>query len=732
MSRVAESPSLPAPFPTVVDALRHHAQHQPERLAYTFLAESGEEESKLTFAQLDAQARAIAVELQKAGAAGQRVVMLYPSCLEFVAAYFGCLYGNVVAVPAYPPEPARLQRTLPRLQAIVKNASAKKILTTQAIKSMVSFFTPYAPELGEVEWIATDAVDVNQASEYQRPNIGPQTLSFLQYTSGSTATPKGVMVTHANLVANTLALTGSVKTHKDSVLVCWLPLFHDMGLIGNVIHAAYVGFHCVLMAPTTFLQNPFLWVKAVSDYKATFTGGPNFGYELCNRKVTAEQRATLNLSSLETAYNGAEPVRYETLERFFELFGPHGLRRSALKPCYGMAETTLVVSMTSMDSTGPITMMADGSSLERNQIQPVAETHAGARRLVASGNVATDATQRVLIVRPETGVRCAANEVGEIWTSGPSVARGYWNMSDETEAIFHAYLSDTGEGPFLRTGDLGFLREDGELFITGRWKDLVIIRGTNHYPQDIERTMEQQHPAMRPGCGAAFCVDVKDEERLVVVQEVDANKVSDFDGLLEKVRSAITQNHGVQPYALVLVAPRSITKTSSGKIQRRACRSLWLSGEMEKVYEWRQPELAAETAKAPKAVQPAAAPVAKPSPAAALQAAASVTAPEESARHTATKPTPEVHAFLIARVAEEAKLAASLIDPKLPFTTYGLDSAGEIMLTKALEDFLGVKLAANLTWEYPSIDALARYLGGEDVMSVTMTEKRKLAERASR
>ncbi|ADO68584.1 AMP-binding protein [Stigmatella aurantiaca] len=729
MSRVAETSLPQAPFPTVVDALRHHAQHQPERRVYTFLSEAGEEESKLTFAQLDAQARAIAVELKKAGATGQRVVMLYPSCLEFVAAYFGCLYGNVVAVPAYPPEPARLQRTLPRLQAIVKNASATKILTTQAIKAMVGFFTPYAPELGEVEWIATDAVDVNQASEWQRPNIGPQTLSFLQYTSGSTATPKGVMVTHANLVANTMALTSVVKTHRDSTLVCWLPLFHDMGLIGNVIHAAYVGFHCVLMAPTTFLQNPFLWVKAMSDYKATFTGGPNFGYELCNRKVTAEQRATLDLSHLETAYNGAEPVRYETLERFLELFGPQGLKRSAIKPCYGMAETTLVVSMMTSDSKGPILVMADGAALERNQVQPVEGNPVGARSLVSSGNISTDPSQRVLIVRPETGVRCASNEVGEIWISGPSVARGYWNMSDETEAIFHAYLSDTGEGPFLRTGDLGYLREDGELFITGRWKDLVIIRGTNHYPQDIERTMEQQHPAMRPGCGAAFCVDVKNEERLVVVQEVDANKVTDFDGLLEKVRNAINQSHGVQPYALVLVPPRSITKTSSGKIQRRACRALWLSNEMEKVHEWRQPELAAEPAKAPQVQAVVAKPA--PAPAAALQAAAAAS-PDDVARHTATRPTSEVHAFLIARVAEEAKLSTALIDPNLPFTTYGLDSAGEIMLTKSLEDFLGVKLAANLTWEYPTIDALARYLGGEEVMSVTMSERRKLAERSAR
>jgi acyl-CoA synthetase (AMP-forming)/AMP-acid ligase II/acyl carrier protein len=726
VSPSVESSPTPPSHPTLVDALRYHAQVRPDNLLYTFLSESGEEESKATFAQLDEQARAIAVALQQAGAAGERVVMLYPSSLEFTAAFYGCLYGGVVAVPAYPPDPSRIQRTLPRLQAIVKNSSAKKILTTQAIKSMAELFLPSAPELGELEWIATDTVDLKLAAQWQRPNIGPKTLSFLQYTSGSTATPKGVMVTHGNLVTNQHALQKALRSGPDSVMACWLPLFHDMGLIGNVLQAGFHGFHCVVMAPTTFLQNPFLWVKAMSQYRATLSGGPNFAFELCSRKVTREQRATLDLSRLETLYNGAEPVRHETLERFNELFGPQGLRREALRPCYGLAEATLVVSM-SRSPSGPQSMLVEGAALEQHQVKPVAEERPGSRRIVSSGEVTIDSAQRVLIVRPESGVRCAPGEVGEIWLGSGSVARGYWNMSEQTEETFNAYLAVTGEGPFMRTGDLGFLREDGELFITGRWKDMIIIRGTNHYPQDIERTMEEQHPALRPGCGAAFCVDVKGEERLVVVQEVDTNKVSNKDELMSQVRTAITQAHGVQPYAVVLVPARSIHKTSSGKIQRRACRAAFLAGELESVSEWRQPELASEPVQAPKAAPPPAT-----SHAAALQAAATAVPARSPERPPVTRPTGEIQAFLIERIAEEVKLSASLVDPKLSFVTFGLDSAGEIILTKALEDYLGVKLAANLTWEFPTIETLARYLGGEEVLSVTAEAQRKLVEKGTR
>lgn len=569
-----------------VDLLSHRAQSQPDQLAYTFLQDGETEAGSLTYLQLDERARAIATTLQNLNARGDRALLIYPPGLEFIAAFFSCLYAGVVAVPTYPP---RRNQSLARMQAIAANAEAKFALTTTALLSEIENCFAQEPELNQLHWIATDALSSSSSTAWQRPNLNQDTLAFLQYTSGSTGTPKGVMVSHGNLLHNSALIHKSFADTPQSQGVSWLPPYHDMGLIGGVLQPLYVGAPMVLMSPLAFMQKPFRWLQAISRFKATTSGGPNFAYDLCIRKVTPEHRENLDLSSWEVAFTGAEPVRAETLNQFVELFSPCGFRQTAFHPCYGMAETTLMVSG-SVKSVSPVLHTVSSTALEQNQIITTPEQKEGTRTLVGCGKSWLDLN--VLIVDPQTLTLCPANQVGEIWVSGPSVAQGYWNREEQTQQAFHARLMDaeecTSERPtFLRTGDLGFLL-DGELFITGRIKDLMIIRGQNHYPQDIELTVENSHPALRPSCGAVFTIESGGEERLVIVQEVERSYLRKLN-VKEVVRSicqAVTAQHALQVYATVLVKTGSIPKTSSGKIQRYACRSEFLAGKLNVVEDW--------------------------------------------------------------------------------------------------------------------------------------------------
>lgn len=566
-------------FSTFVELLSYRAQNQPDQKAYIFLHDGETESDKLTYKELDIQARAIATQLQSLGATGERALLLYQPGLELTAAFFGCLYAGVVAVPAYPP---RRNQNLSRLQAIVSDARAAVALTTTSLLGKIEGYA-WNPELAQLHWFATDKIASDLAEVWQEPKLSSDTLAFLQYTSGSTGTPKGVMVTHGNLVYN-LALIYKCFGHTpNSQGLIWLPPYHDMGLIGGVLQPLYGGFPVTLMAPVDFLQKPFRWLQAISRYKATTSGGPNFAYELCVRKIKPEQLASLDLSSWEVAFTGAEPICAETLSQFAATFEPCGFRREAFYPCYGMAETTLIVSG-GLKSALPTVRQVDAAALEQNRVVPTAASQQkGSRAIVGCGHC----VDQVVVVDPESLTPCPDNKVGEIWVSGPSVAQGYWNRPEETLQTFHAYLADTGGGPFLRTGDLGFL-QDGELFITGRIKDVIIIRGQNHYPQDIELTVERSHPALRRGCGAAFAVEVKGSERLVVVQEVERSylRQMNVNEVVGNIRHAVAAEHSLQIYATVLVKTGSIPKTSSGKIQRYACRSGFLSGSLNVVEDW--------------------------------------------------------------------------------------------------------------------------------------------------
>ena len=568
---------------TLVDLLRQRAECQADDRAYTFLVDGESEEVHLTYSELDRQARAIGAWLESQDLKGQRALLLYPPGLDFIATFFGCHYAEVVAVPAYPP---RMNRAPSRIQAIAADAGATVALTTDAVLERVRLSSDQTSDLKTLRWLATDRIvhgaDQGYERQWQRPQITGDTLAFLQYTSGSTGTPKGVMLSHANLLHNSALIAYAFEHTRSASGVFWLPSYHDMGLVGGILQPLYVGRPNILMSPLAFLQKPFRWLQAISRYRGTTSGGPNFAFDLCVRKITPNQRATLDLSSWTVAFSGAEPVRAETLERFAETFAPCGFRPEAFYPCYGLAEATLLVSA-GYKTAPPIVRWFDGKSLEADRVVPIAAGEGGARALVGCGQTMPD--QQIVITDPNRLTRMPAGQIGEVWVSGPSVAQGYWQRTGETEQTFRAYLQDTGEGPFLRTGDLGFT-QDGELFVTGRLTDLVIVRGCNHYPHDIEATVRKSHPGVRAGWGAAFTVEEGPEQKLVIILELERRQRAEAAQVIGAIRRDVAREHELVVDSIVLVRAGSIPKTSSGKIQRHACRDAFLDRSLEVVAEW--------------------------------------------------------------------------------------------------------------------------------------------------
>jgi 8-amino-7-oxononanoate synthase len=556
---------------SILAQLRHTVDTRPEAVAFRFLTEgdvNGPIET-MTFGQLDVRARAIAATLHERGLSGEPVLLIYPPGTDFIAAFVACLYAGVIAVPAYPPEVAHLERSLPRLRAIVNDSGARTVLTTAAIEGFAEAVFPSAPELRACEWLATDTIDAGAASGFSGRDVAGGETAFLQYTSGSTATPRGVRVTHANLLHNTgqLARIGSVTS--ESVMVAWVPSYHDMGLIGCILLPLAAGSASVLMSPLSFLKKPARWLQAISHFRGTDSAFPNFALDLAVRRVTEDERAGLDLRSWRNAVNGAEPVRRASLDAFAQRFASVGFDHRAFLPMYGLAESTLMVSGGPAPH-GPRVRPVSRRELSHGRVRKPGDAH-DAIDLVACGE-AMEGTA-IEIVDPDRRVRVAAREVGEIWLRGPSVAAGYWNRAQESEAMFGAHLEDTGEGPFLRTGDLGFV-EEGQLFVTGRRKDVIILAGANYYPQDIEGATERAHPAVRPGSVAAVGVDRGGREHLAVVAEVrDGVAQGELATVALAIRGALLDTLGVSPGVLALIPAGAIHKTSSGKVQRHACRS---------------------------------------------------------------------------------------------------------------------------------------------------------------
>jgi acyl-CoA synthetase (AMP-forming)/AMP-acid ligase II/acyl carrier protein len=689
---------------TVVDVLRHRANCQPELTGYTFLVDGETQTASLTYQMLDLQARTIAAHLQSLNAQGSRALLLYPSGLAFIAAFFGCLYAGVTAVPAYPPQP---NQTKHRLQSIVADAQATFALTTSALLADSQIQFADAQQLPPLQWITTDHLPDAAALDWKAPNLDNAAIALLQYTSGSTGAPKGVMVTHENLLHNAAMIQHCFQDGEDSIGVSWLPPYHDMGLIGGILQPLSIGRPMVLMSPMAFLRKPVRWLQAISRYRATTSGGPNFAYELCIKKIAPTDSETLDLSSWQVAFNGAEPIRPQTLESFAAAFQSSGFRSAAFYPCYGMAEATLMVTG-GVRMTSPEICTVDAAALKDRQAIPVGQTIRKARRVVGCGQPRLE--QKVAIVDPVSETQCGESKVGEIWVSSLSVARGYWNQPQETERIFNAYLSDTGEGPFLRTGDLGFMQA-GELFITGRLKELIIIRGRNHYPQDIEWTVQASHAALRAGGGAAFSIEANGVERLVIAQEVERSFLRQFpaEEVFAALRRAVSEQHQLQLYAIALLKPGSIPKTSSGKIQRTECRTRFIAGCLDPIASW------GESAVDFQKVQAAAEAMLKTLTARSERASES-SAPESATGTSAASlnlppKSGEIETWITANLALYLKIPLDDIDLAEPFSHYGLDSSIAVSLAAELSNWLGRELDPTLFWEYPSIEALAQHLG---------------------
>ena len=566
----ARNIQLPA---TALDLLIRRGAEEYDSPAYTFLRDGEADESNVTYGDLDKRARAIGAWLKSQAGSGERVLLFYPQGLDFLAAFFGCLYGGVIAVPAYPPGLIRLDRVLLRLRSMVQDAQPKIGLTSSSLLPLIEQYKTHHEYLNSIRWVTDETVSEELATEWKYPDVNSDTVAFLQYTSGSTDSPKGVMVTHRNVLEMVQMIETASGYTRDSTIVGWVPFAHDLGLVGRALLSVYLGARSVFMSPEAFLQKPARWLRAISRYRSVVSAGPNFAYELCVRRITAEQRAQLDLTNWSTAVVASEPANPDTLERFATTFAPCGFRREAFSNQYGLAEATLLVTC----ANDPRVLRVKEVSSDPNTINIEPPENVPCNRLVSAGRAARGET--VLVVDPQTNIPCPPDRIGEIWVSGDHVAQGYWNKPDETEKTFRAYLADRREGPFLQTGDLGFFH-DSELFVTGRLKDLIIIRGRNYYPPDIESTMRECYDGHLVESAVAFSIEEKGEERLVLIQEMRNLQDIAAEELIEKIRRAVLEQHEVWPYGVVLVKSGNIPRTSSGKPQRRACRKAFLNGQL--------------------------------------------------------------------------------------------------------------------------------------------------------
>lgn len=667
---------------TLIDLLERRAASS--RGAYHFLKDGRDIAESTDYRGLRNDAQAVANQLREKVAEGSRALLLYPPGLGVLPAFFGCLKAGIVAVPVPPPDGVRLKHSLPRLQGIVTDADAEVILTTSDLRKDLE--SRLSEALPNVHWIATDTLEPDDTSSFAPADITADTLAYLQYTSGSTSAPRGVMLTHAHVLANLAYLKEGFACDENSVCITWMPYFHDYGLVEGLLQPMFSGADCYVLSPLTLLKRPFRWLQAIDRFGGTHTHAPNFAYELCLERITAEQLKELDLSSWRVAGNGAEPVRAETLRRFTKTFEPQGFRAETFYPAYGMAEATLFVTARGHDQN-PRMLQLDANALEQNRIRPLSpdENDQTARTVVSCGLPQPGTDLR--IVDPATGRTRAPDEVGEIWIASPSVALGYWRRPEDTTATFGAYLADAPEdGPFLRTGDLGFLYQ-GELHLTGRLKDLIVVAGVNHYPHDIEWTVLDASPDLRREHCAAFAVEENAEERLVIIAEA-GRRMTEWQAAFRSIREAVSREHGLAAAEILILERGQILKTSSGKVQRRACRQAYLENRLNCIARWEHKTNAGtKTSRTGKA---------------------------------------DLREWLCQELARMLSLAPERIDPHAPFAELGLDSRAAIAVIGALEDRLGSgPLDPTLLWQYPSITALCERFSDEGQRAPQTAEPRR-------
>ncbi len=588
---------------TIVDLALSHADNIGNRQFITWLEHGKTESGSFTFSQLDSNAKSLAMQLsktlleinskEKSEQGLQTILIVLQPGLDFVIAFFACLYAGIAAVPAYP---LKTNEAGERLSKLIDVSGAKIALTDSKSMLAINSNKKLRPK---VEYMLVEQRNECYVDMWQRPNIDSHSIAFIQYTSGSTGDPKGVMVSHGNLLSNQKMIAEAMNTHSDCVIVGWLPLFHDMGLIGNLLQPFCLGARCILMSPTSFVMNPIRWLEAISKYKATISGGPNFAYELCLSRTTEEQRRNLNLNSWKIAFNGAEKIRAETLEKFSNTFSKYGFSADAFFPCYGMAESTLFISGVD-HKKAPTILSVDKNELLIDNIRIKKQRIAGhSNNLLIDHGIDQTVTDdnnivsfvscgvtyqscQFKIVDQYTHTECAENKVGEIWVTGSHISRGYNNDIELSKATFNNVIAGhTNNLGYLRTGDLGFFHQ-GELYVAGRIKDLIIIKGRNHYPHDLELTAVNADPLINESISAAFPIDSNGEEQLIVIVEIKKRLIGclDIDAVKQSIKRAISIHHAVQVKEVVLIRSR-IPMTSSGKIQRKKCCQLYIQDELD-------------------------------------------------------------------------------------------------------------------------------------------------------
>jgi acyl-CoA synthetase (AMP-forming)/AMP-acid ligase II/acyl carrier protein len=672
---------------TMVDLLRWRAANQADRVGFTELRDGEDDQSDLTYGVLDRRARAVAAWLQGNGCQkGDRVLMMLDDGHDYLAVLFGCMYAGALAVAVHPPDPRRLERTLPRLQNIAADAGVAFVATSSAVAKGARSSFEAIGALAGAGWLQIEDLDESRADAWVDPKMLADDLAYLQYTSGSTALPKGVMISHRNLTHQLIDFDTGYNHGPDSVLVTWLPATHDLGLVYGRLMPLFIGFRCVFMSPVAFMQRPFRWLRALSVHRGTHSPAPNFGYELAVRRSSPDELATLDLSSVEVLLNGAEPIREESELLFIETLAPHGLRRTAVTHAMGMSESTAKIVTEPIDRYPPRFVHLDALAYEAHRVIHVPPGSPGARTVASCGATVLDTVVR--IVDPETHNALPEGNVGELWVKGTTVAQGYFNNPEATESTFRAVTS-SGEGPFLRTGDLAF-QVQGEVYLSGRLKDVVIIRGQNHHPQDIEWTMATAHPALRPNCAAAFGVPADDGEQLVLVTEVYEDRVTDPEEVFAAIRAAIGE-HGLAARSLVLLTARGLPKTTSGKIQRSKAKRMFLDGSLPQVARWD-----AKVVVPPASAEPA------------------VSGLVDALRNA---PVRRREGVLVAHMqqlaAELLGLDADDVDPDRPLSELGIDSVTAVDLVERVGRGLGHPIAGTVLFDYPTLEAIAGYIMDE-------------------
>ncbi len=656
-------------FETFPALLMHYAEIYADKNTVIVIDEGGNESAKITYRSLIEKTLFYSNKLKQNLSRGERCLIMTSPGIEFVIAYLACLFSGIIAVPVNLP---KRNKANIRFWSVFKDSDPSCIITDHtAIELLVKYFNDNT-EITKTKHIVVDLNPKEPVSLDFKSDIHPHEIAHLQYTSGSTGKPKGVMVSHGNLMKNSEEVRKSFNHNPGLVVPTWLPHFHDMGLVGNMLQPIYLGGTCIIINPKDFLKNPVIWLKAISRYKAPSTGCPNFALDYCIEKINEEQKKEIDLSSLKVLYCGSEPIRKKTLDNFLKSFRDCGITEKVFLPCYGLAESTLFVTGINAKEN-PRYLRIDKNELEKSGIANITGNGNESIDLVSCGH--TWGNNKIVIVDPDTKLRVPDDVVGEIMIKGSSVCHGYWKDAKETDEIFFVYINRNKEGPYLRSGDLGFIHR-GNLYITGRIRDLIIIRGANHYPQHIEETVFKSHDALQQNACAAFSTDIDNEEKLVIVQEIKRPYIKDLneDEIFEAIRKAISEEHEISAYAIEIISPASIPRTTSGKIKRYECKTAWLNGELKTITSWVQ----------------------------------------ENNNNTNEKFNKDKMSFeymkkwLITWLSNKLNISIQDVDPAKPIMSSGLDSIGAVELEREVNQHFGMEISLSDFLENNTINNIAR------------------------